>query len=132
MFSGIINPRVKNMFGNVHSSENYREIMLSANLYKLLEYCLLPMLKRYVSLSPYQYGYRKNTSNVLATAVFKEVLHKYNDANSTVYACFLDMSKGFRTDKSLYFEGVPDFIIKLFEHIFSNTCIAVRYGGKTC
>ena len=110
--------------------------MISTNLYKLLEYCLLPMMERYVSLSPYQYGYRQNTSTVLATAVFKEVLHKYNDANSIVYACFLDMSKAFERinhctliDK-MKKKGVPNFIIKLFEHIFSNTCIAVRYGGK--
>jgi len=136
MLSGIINPRIKNKFGNIHSSENYREIMISSNLYKLLEYCLLPMMERYVSLSPYQYGYRPNTSTLLATAVFKEVLHKYNDANSIVYACFLDMSKAFERinhctliDK-MKKKGMPNFIIKLFEHIFGNTSIAVRYGGK--
>ena len=96
--------------------------MISTNLYKLLEYCLLPMMERYLSLSPYQYGYRQNTSTVL---------HKYNDANSIVYACFLDMSKAFERinhctliDK-IKKKGVPNFIIKLFEHIFSNTYIAV-------
>ena len=70
MFSGIINPRVKNMFGNVHSSENYREIMISINLYKLLEYGLLPMIKIYVFLSPYQYGYIQNTSTHRGTPPF--------------------------------------------------------------
>ena len=61
--------------------------MIFSNLYKLLECCLLPMMKRYVSLNPYQYGYRPNTSTLQATAIFKDVLRKYNDLYNIINHC---------------------------------------------
>ena len=94
------------------------------------------MNKIYVTLSPYQYGYIQNTSTLLATAIFKEVLHKYNEANSIVYACFLDMSIAFERINHCTLIGkmkkksITNVIITFFDQIFSNTCIAVKCYGK--
>ena len=41
MLSGVIRPIVKNSAGNLGSSDNYREVMIFSNFYKLLEHCLL-------------------------------------------------------------------------------------------
>ena len=74
---------------------NYREVMISSNIFKLFEYSLLPSLKYFTSLSSLQFGYRPNTSTMLATAVVKEILTKFTSDGSSVYCCFLDLCKAF-------------------------------------
>ena len=46
--NGLIKPRVKNKFRDTSASDFYRKIMFSTNLYKLLEYCMLPIMERKV------------------------------------------------------------------------------------
>ena len=43
MLEGYIKPSVKNSMGDITDSNNYREKMISNNMFKLLEYCLLPL-----------------------------------------------------------------------------------------
>ena len=69
ILSGVISPLINNKTGSVSSSENYREVMISSNFFKLIEYILLPVLNNYASLSPYQFGYRQNSSTIVATAL---------------------------------------------------------------
>ena len=71
-----IKPRVKNKFGDTSASDNYRDIMSSTNLFKLLEHCIMPIMGRKVYVSTFLFGYRANTSTSLATLVLKEALHK--------------------------------------------------------
>ena len=51
--------------------------MISNNLFKVLEYALLPLLSRCVNLSPFQFAYSNSTSTIMATALFKETVAKY-------------------------------------------------------
>ena len=75
LIEGTIRPCIKSPDGDVNNSTNYREVMISSNIFKLFEYSLLPSLKYFTSLSSLQFGYRPNTSSV--------------------YYCFLDLSKAF-------------------------------------
>ena len=59
-------PMSKNRFGDTQDSSNYREVMISSNFLKLFEYCLLPFIQRFATLSPMQFGYRSNTSYKLS------------------------------------------------------------------
>lgn len=72
---------MKNKSVNVRCSDNYREVMISCNFFKILEHCLLPDIRN-VSLSPCQFGYRPNTSTVLATALLKETILNNIEGNS--------------------------------------------------
>ena len=95
MLEGYIKPLVKDKKGDINRSDNYREVMISNNLFKLFEYAVLPMLKRRIDLSPYQFGYRHVTSTVMAVGLLKETINKYIPEGSPVYASFLDLSKAF-------------------------------------
>ena len=69
--------------------------MISSNFLKLFEYCIFPPIKHSVRLSPHQFGYRKNTSTILTTALLKETVNNYLNDFNPVYSAFLDLSKAF-------------------------------------
>ena len=81
MLEGVIIPRVKDKKGDVRSTNNYREVMISNNIYKIFEYCLLPYIND-VKLSHSQFGNRKNTSTQLAVSCLKETIR-----NNTEILC---------------------------------------------
>ena len=68
MLTGVINPIIKNKAGNVKDSQNFREIMISSNFFKVFEYLLLPYIKELPLISA-QFGYRGGSSTVLANAL---------------------------------------------------------------
>ena len=110
--------------------------MISTNSYKKMEYCLLFQLQRKITLGHHQFAYRLNTSTLLATALLKDSLHNYVNHRSTVYACFLDMSKAY--ERVLHTAliskmrklGVPDHLVSIFECIFASSFIKVNYNGS--
>ena len=109
--------------------------MNSPCLFKLFEYCLLPVLQSHTSISPLQFGYRPNTSTVLATTILKETVNKFLEEDSLVYACFLDLSKAFeRVDHKILIEkllndNVPLYIINILRTLFKNTEVCVHFNG---
>ena len=133
MLEGYIKPLVKDKKGGINRSDNYREVRISNNLFKLFEYALLPKLKRRIDLSPYQFGYRHATSTVMAVGLLKETINKYISEGSPVYACFLDLSKAFERlthDKlldKLKEKSVPSYIINLINIMFLNSFVSVKY-----
>ena len=100
--------------------------MISNSIYKIFEYCLLPYIND-VKLSHSHFGYRKNTSTLLAVSCLKETIRNNTDNKDSVYACFLDMSKAFGSVchmillNKLAAREVPSFIVDMFAHIFNNT-----------
>ena len=44
----------------------------------------------YASLSPYQFGYKQNSSTIVATALLKETINKYVSGGSSAHTCFID------------------------------------------
>ena len=95
---------------------------------------MLPFIKSNLSLSPSQFGYRESTSTVLATAVLKETVGKYLAEDSSVYACFLDLSKAFERVRhelireKMHLKGIPSSVVRTFAFIFANSNICVSYG----
>ena len=94
MLAGVINPIIKNKVGYVWDFRNFREIMISSNFFKVLEYILLPFIKK-LPLSSSQFGYRSGSPTILASALLKEAIDGYISDIGTVYTYFLDMSKAF-------------------------------------
>ena len=135
ILSGVISPLIKNKTGSVSSSENYREVMISSNFFKLIEYILLPVLKNYASLSPYQFGYRQNSSTIVATALLKETINKYVSGGSSVHTCFIDLSKAFeRVNHTILINklvllGLPAYFTEILKSIFSGSSVSVHWQG---
>ena len=136
MLFGEIGPRLKDKFGNSNASKNYREVMASTILFKLFEYCMVPTIKRFSKISPFQFGYREKTSPLLGGVIFKEIVNYYIDRGNSIYTCFLDMSKAFERvihDKlleKLTKKGFPIAFIETYRFIFKNSYVRVNYRGK--
>ena len=101
-----------------------------------MEYCILPILKSYTQISTLQFGYRPNTSTLLATTIFKEIVNTFLEDDSVVYACFLDLSKAFeRIDHSILIrkllcDKVPSYIVNILSSIFMKSKVCVHFNGS--
>ena len=135
MLEGIISPRIKNKFGNKNDSSNYREVMISSNLFKCLEYIILPYIKENFELSEVQYGYRGKTSTIMAIGTLKEALRNYIQKKNVVYGCFMDMSRAFeRVNHNLLISkirasNIPVFIANIVQSILSSSSACVNFNG---
>jgi hypothetical protein len=135
MLAGVIRPCIKSKSGNLRSSINYREVMISCNFFKLLEYCLLPSIKG-IKLSPCQFGYRPDTSTMLANALLKETILNNIGGNRSVFSCFLDLSKAFERVQHKFLlqilndRKLPHHIVNIFSSIFSNSTAQVYFNGS--
>ena len=75
MLDGVLKPRIKNKFGGASSSDNYRKVMMSNCIFKLIEYCILPIVMNYLILNPCQFGYIGETRQLLLQhSCFKKLL----------------------------------------------------------
>ena len=135
MLSGVIKPSIKDKSGNIKCSNNYREVMISTNFFKIVEYMMLPFIKK-INLSPYQFAYRSDSSTILANAILREILNSDIVSDCTIYSCLLDLSKAFeRVDHAklltkLQENHLPPFILNMIKFILFNTRIYVNFNGS--
>ena len=122
--SGVITPLLKNKTGDVNCSDNYREVMISSIFFKVIEYIILPVLNKSISISPHQLGYQQQSSTILANVLLKETINEYIAAKSSVFSCFIDLSKAFeRVNHAMLIDklkckNVPSFIVEILQNIF--------------
>ena len=129
---------IENKFGNVLYSINYvGEIMISSNMYKVFENCLLPRFSLHLQISSHQFAYRPDTLTILATSLLKENISKFLFDGSVVYSCFLDLSQAFeKVDHSiplgkLLQTSLPICITNILEEILKKTSFSVKYCNAT-
>ena len=87
LLAGVIRPCVKNGSGDFKSSSNYREIMISSNFMKVLEYIILPYIQT-IPTNPRQFCYKKNTSTILATMILTLLTYPHAEAAATYLLLF--------------------------------------------
>ena len=135
MLHGVISPIIKDNFGNLSCSDNYRPIMSSSVLLKLFEYCLLDRISPLISLNDRQHGFRYGHSTATACLILKETIMHYRNGNSDVYACFVDISKAFDSVnhdilmQKLVNYGIPLVYVNLINYWYNNQFVNVRYGS---
>lgn len=133
LLKGIITPTVKDRFGDLRNSDNYRPVMSSSAFYKLLEYCLLSHIEPHVTLNDRQHGFRSNYSTSTACLVLKETVLNYWKSNSKVHACFLDIRKAFDSVnydilfKKLMQCGIPPMYANFIREMYLNQLVRVRF-----
>ena len=71
--------------------------MISAYMFKHVEYCMLPSLKKHMKLSSCHFDNREQNSTPYSSHCTngREREHVYINERDSVYACFLDFSKAF-------------------------------------
>ena len=136
MIYGIINPIIKDIFGDVCSSDNYRPVMSSSVFLKLFEYCILGKIGDYFVFNDRQHGFRSKYSTVTACLSLKETVFNYINSNTSVYACFIDVRKAFDSvDHKILIEKlidikVPKYYVNLIKYWYCNQHVSVRFGNE--
>lgn len=119
---GILIPLVKDSNSDVTSCDNYRCITLSCVFSKLFEYAMLELFQCYLNTNDLQFGFKANVGCSDALYTLKNVVNYFNNHNSTVTLCALDISKAF--DKvshyKLFLKLMDRHIPKCFIHILCN------------
>ena len=135
LIRGEITPIIKNNLGNKNSSNNYRPVMNSSNIFKLLEYCLLPYLNRHLKINSRQFAYRSGAGCMTSGAILKETVAQYNAKRSNIHCCMIDYSLAY--DKinhrillsKLIESDLPRNIILLIKNICENSYIGIRFNN---
>jgi len=131
---GEIKPILKSNKVSKSDSKNYRPIMSSSALLKLFEYCLLPILERYIRLSSRQFGFRKGSNCIHAGVLLRETITRYKNLGSDVHCAMLDLSKAFDSVNSkilavkLLETGIPFPVVQIIHFMCDSTYVRVVFN----
>ena len=134
LLKGDISPIIKNKKGNACDSKNYRPIMQSSNLLKIIELHILSILEEKVNLKSNQFGFTKNHSTTDTCFLLKEIIGCSIKKKGKVYANFVDFSKAFDNIKhfllinKLIEKEVPGDLTKLIECYLYNQSARVKWN----
>ena len=130
---GTINPTIKDKFGDLSCSENYRPVMVSSVFLKLFEYCLLRKISPFIRLNDRQHGFRATYSTNTACLTLKETVLDYMKAKSEVFSCFIDIKKAFDSiDHQILMIkllkcGIPQIYVNVVKYWYTNQYVNVRF-----
>ena len=95
LLRGTISPIVKDSKKSSSMSSNYRPIMISSSILKLIELHILTILKEKIPLNSLQFGFMDGVSTTDACLTLKEIINSYRGKKSCVFANFINLSKAF-------------------------------------
>ena len=95
VLKGTINPTVKDTKGNITESSNYRPVMQSSCILKIVELHILEILSEKIFFNSRQFGFRRGVSTTDACYVLKEIMFEYSKCRRGGFATFVDLSKAF-------------------------------------
>ena len=95
MIKTTIVPIVKNKYGNLSKTSNYRPIALATSISKVFESVILLKCEEYLFTSSNQFGYKKGHSTDLCIYALKECIEYYKKRITSVFVTMLDASKAF-------------------------------------
>lgn len=132
----IVVPIVKNRTGDVSNLSNYRPISLATVFSKIFETLLMKHLnEKNIALHNAQFGFRRGLSTDLAVFALKNTVYEYVKRNTTVYSCFLDLSRAFDSINynllwnKLRTTQVPSKIVDLFKFWYDNQTNQVKWDN---
>ena len=110
----------------IPDSENYRGIVLSSAIGKVLDIIIMNRYSNELMSSNLQFSFKPKDSTVMCTAVMREIVSHNTFRNSRVYMCALDATKSF--DKVNFLKSFP-LLLKHTKCDFEN-CIRFVYKAK--
>ncbi|KAJ0169527.1 hypothetical protein K1T71_014712 [Dendrolimus kikuchii] len=130
----VVVPVPKNKTGDLSSLKNYRPISLGTILGKILERLLHPDLNCSLEIDDAQFGFRPGLSTDSAIFSVKSTIRHYVDRKTSVYACFLDLSRAFDLVNydllwgKLARSNIPEKTVGLLRYWYENQTNHVRWG----
>ena len=72
-----------------------RGISLVNSICKLFDYVIINLYDKKFKTSDMQFGFQRNHSTTMCSAIYMEIIIQYKMKGSNVYSCMLDASKAF-------------------------------------
>ena len=104
----------KDKFASLCNSNNFRGKSWFNRINKLYNYVIIKLCGNRLLTSDMQYGYKKNHSTTMCTAIFRDVIEHYVNGHSNVYSCLLDASKAF--DKFIMGNYLKFYYLRILTH----------------
>jgi len=132
---GVIVPVIKDKFGDVCASSNYRPITVSPVISKLFEYCILHKYNDLLSSDSLQFGFKKQHSCSHVFFVLNQVVNYFSVHGSSVYLASLDASKAFdrvnhvKLFKMMILKGLPANVVRIMIDWYGKTFSVVKWNN---
>ena len=129
-------PLVKDKFGDITSSNNYRAIASGCLLLKLLDIVILQLEGNKLSFSELQFAYQANVSTTVCSWAVTSVVEYFNTRGTTVYGAAMDMSKAFDMVEwselflTLLDKNVECIFLRLILFIYTHQKCNVKWCGE--
>ena len=127
-------PIVKNNLASKFSSDNYRAIGISSLILKVLDWVILILYESELKPSEFQFGFQKKNSTTMCSWVVSETINFFNNRNTPVFTCFLDLTKAFDlVNFSKLFDKlsvkISPVFVRLIAYIYVNQICVVQWAG---
>ena len=129
-------PLVKDNFGDISCSNNYRAIAGGTLMLKLLDIIILLLEGDKLTFSELQFAYQSSSSTTVCSWAVSSVINYYNRQGSPVYGAAMDMSKAFdmvewtQLFEKLMKRKIPFVLLRLMLFIYENQLCQVKWSGR--
>ena len=131
---GVISPIIKDSEGDAGSSDNYRGITLSHTFSFLFEHAALIKLQPLLNTDDLLFGYKSKHSTSHAIFTVKQCIEFFCKHGSSVYASFLDCTKGRVSHAGLYLKLLnrhfPLCWLRILLYWYSNLTSVVKWQNS--
>ena len=135
MLLGIMSPIPKGKRCNDSNSENYRAITIGSLVGKIFDWVILLKNSDVLYSDDLQFGFKKDLSTTLCTAMVVETVAHYNVNGSNVYGLFLDASKAFdrinfhKLFRKLIDIKLPAIYVRSLLNNYTNSKLQVKWNN---
>ena len=132
-----LTPLIKDNFGDITSSDNYRAIAGGCLLLKLLDIVILLIEGDKLSFSDLQFAYQSNVSTTVCTWAATSVINHFNMRGTVVYGAAMDMSKAFdmvdwcKLFRTLVDRKVDGLFLRLLLYVYCNQSCIAKWNGAS-
>ena len=129
-----LKPIVKDNMGDKFTSNNYRAIGISSLVIKVLDWVILILFGNELKPSELQFGFQLKNSTTMCSWVVSETVNYFNNRNTPVFTCFLDLTKAFDlVNFTKLFENLKSRItpvfLRLLAYIYTHQVCCVMWNN---
>lgn len=134
LLSCSLKPIVKDKLGDKCSSDNYRAIGISSLILKVVDWVILILYGTQLKPSQLQFGFQKKNSTSMCSWTVIETINYFNNRDTPVFTCFLDISKAFDlvNFEKLFtklIDRISPIFIRLLSYIYMHQICCMQWDG---